>query len=173
MKSAVLTCLDMSCFGDTLANSAQRIELDDMSGGERWQCRTAVFVTYWRHSCIRNVRNTLQGGSFPGTEQVARRLMLRPKGGTGAGGDGWRQTDGHQSQSDGLGGGQRGEKGLSQQKCVSHCSEDKFRKDFFDCESYHFVSSQFDFQNLVNPVSWFAKSSFGLQNCFLNSGCAF
>ena len=48
-----------------------------MSRGERWQCRTDFFVTYWRHSCIRNVSSTLQGGRLPGIEQVARMHMLR------------------------------------------------------------------------------------------------
>ena len=115
----------MSCSGDTLTDCAHQVDGDEMSGGERCQCRTAVFVTYSRHSCIRNVRNTLQGGSLPGTEQLARMFMLRPEGGTGGGRDGWRQTDGGTVTKAGAmgweGGNQAKQEFLFQS--VRHCSE--------------------------------------------------
>ena len=42
MESAVHTCQDASCPGDTLANSAHHIDRNQLFRGERWQCRTMV-----------------------------------------------------------------------------------------------------------------------------------
>ena len=73
----------MSCSGDFLAKSTQKIDRDQLSRGERWQCRTDVLVTDWWRSCIGHVRSTLQGGPLPGTEQVTRMLMRSEEEGSG------------------------------------------------------------------------------------------
>ena len=56
---------DVSCSGDTLANSAYQIDLKEMSRGERWQCWTSVLAINLWH----NVRMTFQGGCLAEIKQ--------------------------------------------------------------------------------------------------------
>ena len=50
----MLTCLDVSCSGDTLTNSAHHI--DGALISETLPCWQNVFATHWRHGCVENAR---------------------------------------------------------------------------------------------------------------------
>ena len=116
-----------------------------------------------RHSCIRSVRNTLQGGSLPGTEPVARMPVLRQGGGAGGGeADTTGRTDGHQGcgamdwrRSD------RVKQDFAPPKCET-LLPGQIQKGslFFFCLRLFPLSSYPNFQHPPNPVSWFTKSRF-------------
>ena len=53
---AVLTCQDVSCSGDTLANSARQIDGALLCRDARGQCRQNVTAAHWRRACIWNAR---------------------------------------------------------------------------------------------------------------------
>ena len=79
-----------------------------------------MFLLNWRHGCIEKVRIAFRGGCLAETEQVAGMPMHRPGGGTGGGGNEWRQTDGWtvtKARTLGWEGGKSSETGLSQPKC--------------------------------------------------------
>ena len=85
----------MSCSGDSLANSAQLIDRDQLSRGERWLVPDRVSLPLIGGTlATKGAHLTCQGGSLPGTEQVARMPRLRPGRRRGGGGGGRRRRDG-------------------------------------------------------------------------------
>ena len=85
MACHTLACQYVSCSGDTLANSAHQIDRDQLSRGERWQCRTNVFLKCARDISRRRRRKSRR--TWTVIKALARRVG-------GAGGGWWTQTDG-------------------------------------------------------------------------------